>query len=252
MRRSAPGRTGRWKFGQEVSSALVELTQFFHVLASLAQMERELIVERPRAGLDAARRQGRVGGRRREMTESKVEAARKLLASGTPAREVASGLGISVPTTLTLKKAPTARDRLKRLDLRQYYIHMLMLRRDILNAIIIKVGLRHFNRVRRICGPQKEFCRNGALQGRFGLAGAIASDLRMETAPAGAVGQRAKRRLKPCCNRSLFVALQSTAFAARQVFEREPNTGRNPPAARNLLQWDAWSCRSQFRLPACQ
>jgi hypothetical protein len=28
-------------------------------------------------------------------------------------------------------------------------------------------------------------------------------------------------------------------LAARQVFEREPGTGRNPPAARNLLQWDA-------------
>ena len=34
---------------------------FFHVMASLAQMERELILERTRAGLQAARRQGRVG-----------------------------------------------------------------------------------------------------------------------------------------------------------------------------------------------
>jgi DNA invertase Pin-like site-specific DNA recombinase len=34
---------------------------FFHAMASLAQMERELIVERTRAGLDAARRQGRIG-----------------------------------------------------------------------------------------------------------------------------------------------------------------------------------------------
>lgn len=36
---------------------------FFHVMASLAQMERELIVERTRAGLEAARRLGRIGGR---------------------------------------------------------------------------------------------------------------------------------------------------------------------------------------------
>jgi DNA invertase Pin-like site-specific DNA recombinase len=41
---------------------------FFHVMASLAQMERELIMERTRAGLQAARRQGRVGGRKRQMT----------------------------------------------------------------------------------------------------------------------------------------------------------------------------------------
>ena len=35
---------------------------FFHVMASLAQMERDLTVERTRAGLEAARRQGRTGG----------------------------------------------------------------------------------------------------------------------------------------------------------------------------------------------
>jgi DNA invertase Pin-like site-specific DNA recombinase len=71
---------------------------FFHVMASLAQMERELILERTRAGLEAARLQGRVGGRKRRMTDSKVQAARKLLASGTPPHEVAHSLGVSVPT----------------------------------------------------------------------------------------------------------------------------------------------------------
>ena len=71
---------------------------FFHVMASLAQMERELILERTRAGLEIARSQGRVGGRKRQMTEGKVQAARKLLASGTPPHEVAHSLGVSVPT----------------------------------------------------------------------------------------------------------------------------------------------------------
>ena len=45
---------------------------FFHVMASLAQMERELIIERTRAGLEAARRRGRLGGRKRQMTDVKV------------------------------------------------------------------------------------------------------------------------------------------------------------------------------------
>jgi DNA invertase Pin-like site-specific DNA recombinase len=36
---------------------------FFHVMASLAEMERELTVERTRAGLEMARRLGRRGGR---------------------------------------------------------------------------------------------------------------------------------------------------------------------------------------------
>jgi DNA invertase Pin-like site-specific DNA recombinase len=67
-------------------------------MASLAQMERELIVERTHAGLEAARRKGRVGGRKRRMTESKVESARQLLASGVAPGEVAQNLGVSVPT----------------------------------------------------------------------------------------------------------------------------------------------------------
>ena len=71
---------------------------FFHVMASLAQMERELIVERTREGLRAARAKGRVGGRKRSTTDSKVASARKLLASGVPPREVAENLGVSVPT----------------------------------------------------------------------------------------------------------------------------------------------------------
>lgn len=71
---------------------------FFHMMASLAQMERELIAERTRAGLEAARRQGRVGGRKPVMTESKVKAARKLLKSGELPKDVARDLGVSIAT----------------------------------------------------------------------------------------------------------------------------------------------------------
>jgi len=71
---------------------------FFHVMASLAQMERELTVERTKAGLIAARQQGRIGGRKRKMTDSKIESAKKLLANGVPPKEVAENLGISIPT----------------------------------------------------------------------------------------------------------------------------------------------------------
>jgi DNA invertase Pin-like site-specific DNA recombinase len=71
---------------------------FFHVMASLAEMERELTVERTRAGLEIARRLGRKGGRKRQMTDSKIESAKKLLATGVPPRDVAENLGVSVPT----------------------------------------------------------------------------------------------------------------------------------------------------------
>lgn len=68
----------------------------FHMMASLAQMERELIIERTKAGLIAARKEGRIGGRKRRMTPSKVEAARHLLSSGRSPREVAGNLGVSL------------------------------------------------------------------------------------------------------------------------------------------------------------
>jgi len=71
---------------------------FFHVMASLAQMERELIAERTKTGLASAKLLGRVGGRKRKMTASKIESAKKLLASGVLPKEVAKNLNVSVPT----------------------------------------------------------------------------------------------------------------------------------------------------------
>ena len=59
-------------------------------MGSLAQMERKLTIERTRAGLEVARK--------RQMTDSKIKSAKKLLASGVPPRDVASNLGVSVPT----------------------------------------------------------------------------------------------------------------------------------------------------------
>jgi len=71
---------------------------FFHVMASLAEMERELTVERTQAGLAVARAAGRVGGRKRVLTDSKLSSARTLLAGGAAPRDVAFNLGVSLPT----------------------------------------------------------------------------------------------------------------------------------------------------------
>ena len=61
-------------------------------------MGRELIAERTKAGLAASRKAGRIGGRKRSMTPAKIEAARALMQQGTPAKDVAATLGVSVPT----------------------------------------------------------------------------------------------------------------------------------------------------------
>jgi DNA invertase Pin-like site-specific DNA recombinase len=71
---------------------------FFHVMAALAQMERELIKERTEAGLQAARSMGRVGGRRPAMTEAQCESARLLLKGGKRPKEVAETMGVSLAT----------------------------------------------------------------------------------------------------------------------------------------------------------
>lgn len=70
----------------------------FHVMASLAQMEHGLTVERTRAGLQAARQLGRTGGRERLMTPIEIESAKRLLASGMSARDVTLNLSVSMPT----------------------------------------------------------------------------------------------------------------------------------------------------------
>lgn len=61
----------------DTSSATGRLT--FHVFASLAEFERNLIRERTKAGLVAARARGRVGGRRPSLDEKQVREIRALL-----------------------------------------------------------------------------------------------------------------------------------------------------------------------------
>ncbi|MEN4799532.1 recombinase family protein [Pantoea agglomerans] len=79
---------------------------FFHVMGALAEMERELIVERTRAGLAAAREKGRVGGRRRKMTAETVERARRMLAQGATLLQVSLVLDVSEKTIYRYIPAP--------------------------------------------------------------------------------------------------------------------------------------------------
>jgi len=51
---------------------------FFHVTASLAELERNIIRERTQAGLDAARARGKKGGRKYAISEEKFITAKKM------------------------------------------------------------------------------------------------------------------------------------------------------------------------------
>ncbi len=70
----------------------------FHVMGAISAFERDLVIERTQAGLKAARAKGRIGGRPRQMTNDKINAVRELLANGTPVRDAAAAVGVSVPT----------------------------------------------------------------------------------------------------------------------------------------------------------
>jgi len=71
----------------------------FHILASIAEMERELTRERTLAGLVAARAAGGRGkGRKSVLTPKKRATATKLLAAGDRAQDVAEAIGVSVAT----------------------------------------------------------------------------------------------------------------------------------------------------------
>jgi DNA invertase Pin-like site-specific DNA recombinase len=67
----------------------------FHIFGALAEFERELIRERTMAGLAAARAQGRVGGRKRQVTPDMEARAIFLLKGGMDPRKVAADLGVS-------------------------------------------------------------------------------------------------------------------------------------------------------------
>lgn len=78
----------------------------FHIMAAMAEMERDLVRERTTAALIIAKREGRVGGRKTVMTPKRLDAARKLLASGMTAREIAPTIGVSVATLYRHLPAP--------------------------------------------------------------------------------------------------------------------------------------------------
>jgi DNA invertase Pin-like site-specific DNA recombinase len=50
----------------------------FHIFGSLAEFEREIIRERTRAGLEASRSRGRLGGRPKALTDKQVQQVREL------------------------------------------------------------------------------------------------------------------------------------------------------------------------------
>lgn len=79
---------------------------FFHIMGALAEMERELIIERTRAGLAAARAKGRIGGRRPKLTPEQWAQVGRLLEGGETRQRVALIFDVGLSTLY--KKFPAS------------------------------------------------------------------------------------------------------------------------------------------------
>ena len=72
---------------------------FFHMMGALAEFERDLIVERTKAGMEAARKRGQHLGRPKKLNHSQVVHAQELIDQGKSRNEVARLLSVN-PSTL--------------------------------------------------------------------------------------------------------------------------------------------------------
>lgn len=85
--------------GEAIDTTTPAGRMMMQMIGSFAEYERAMIRERTQAGLDAARRAGRVGGRRRALTShQRREAIRLVEADGRSQADVARLLGVSPAT----------------------------------------------------------------------------------------------------------------------------------------------------------
>lgn len=80
----------------------------FHVLAAIAEFEREMIRERVRSGIAAAKQRGTKSGNpigRPKQTASNVSDMRRLRKEGVSFRQIAKRLGVSPGTVVNYTKS---------------------------------------------------------------------------------------------------------------------------------------------------
>jgi len=85
--------------GAQIDTSTPNGRMFFGMFAVLAEFERELIAERTKAGLAAARARGRLGGRPRKMDRATLKMASTAMKDrNNKAQDIAKKLGITTTT----------------------------------------------------------------------------------------------------------------------------------------------------------
>lgn len=89
--------------GVDLTSSAGKMTM--GVIAAVAQFERDLIIERTKAGLERARKEGKVSGRRNLLTSTQQASARARLAAGETVSALARELKTSRMTVMRVREA---------------------------------------------------------------------------------------------------------------------------------------------------
>jgi DNA invertase Pin-like site-specific DNA recombinase len=96
--------------GAEIDTTTANGRLIFGIFAALAEFERELISERTKAGMAAAKRAGKHVGRPHKLSDEQIEDARKAVAAGKETRAaIAKRLGVDVVTLRRMLNGGRAR-----------------------------------------------------------------------------------------------------------------------------------------------
>ena len=92
-------KTGFESLQEKIETTSASGKLVFHVFAALAEFERNLISERTRAGLKAARARGRLGGRKPKLKQKDIREIKALLKDpNIPVSDIAKRFGVSRTT----------------------------------------------------------------------------------------------------------------------------------------------------------
>jgi hypothetical protein len=84
--------------GRKLSAGVGRTVHSVDFIGFPVQFEKRFLWHQTKAVRSIHARHRRIGGRKRQMTDSKFESAKKLLSNGVPPRDVGKDVGVSVPT----------------------------------------------------------------------------------------------------------------------------------------------------------